>query len=348
VVNLDNIRNLLTIKKRRLQKLEEQRALLGINTPAEILIEIEDIIDEIRNLNETLGNAVTTEVENSARSLVNQRPTNTELVYERRSTKLSTHRSVVIYLPDHQMLSISHVLIHAAVRAFAGVLGIDPETVEIYGAFRGSLILSLGIPSNAVDVLIELLKHNSVKLRTLIVKVKSEGKFEQEDKYPLTVSKIIVESQAGVREGWMLKNDQFQHRLRTIVSPIAYAQNEKAKQLIEKAMSANQFVLPLNGMGLTELPREIGMLTQLRTLSLTGNKLAYLPTEFGNLRNLRSLSLRNNQFTIIPASIGELANLRQLDIRGNLITELPENLEKLISQNKEFLLQYDADILSRH
>jgi sRNA-binding carbon storage regulator CsrA len=39
----DDIRNLVTHDSRRLQKLKEKQAKFGINTPPEILIEIEDI-----------------------------------------------------------------------------------------------------------------------------------------------------------------------------------------------------------------------------------------------------------------------------------------------------------------
>jgi hypothetical protein len=45
-----SVRNQLRNWRRRLQKLEEQRSLLGTNTRPEILIEIEDIEEEIEKL----------------------------------------------------------------------------------------------------------------------------------------------------------------------------------------------------------------------------------------------------------------------------------------------------------
>ena len=45
---------------------------------------------------------------------------------------------------------------------------------------------------------------------------------------------------------------------------------------------------------LTNLPKEIGNLTQLNTLYLTHNNLTELPTEIGNLNNLKFLDLSNN------------------------------------------------------
>lgn len=43
-------RRLLIIYRRRLEKLQEKEALLGINTPPEILVEIEDLQEKIMRL----------------------------------------------------------------------------------------------------------------------------------------------------------------------------------------------------------------------------------------------------------------------------------------------------------
>ncbi len=48
--DLEHIRELLTRKSRRLQKLQQQQATYGIDTPAQILIEIEDLEGEIESL----------------------------------------------------------------------------------------------------------------------------------------------------------------------------------------------------------------------------------------------------------------------------------------------------------
>ena len=44
---IDELKNLLKINRRRLQKLEETRAYYGVATPPHILMEIEDIEDDI-------------------------------------------------------------------------------------------------------------------------------------------------------------------------------------------------------------------------------------------------------------------------------------------------------------
>ena len=50
MANKDDLRKLIIEHQRRLQKLREQKARRGIDTPAEILIEIEDIEAKIEQL----------------------------------------------------------------------------------------------------------------------------------------------------------------------------------------------------------------------------------------------------------------------------------------------------------
>jgi Leucine-rich repeat (LRR) protein len=84
---------------------------------------------------------------------------------------------------------------------------------------------------------------------------------------------------------------------------------------------------------LTALPPEIGNLTNLTTLALSGNKIAEIPAEIGNLTNLITLHLGWNQITEIPAAIGNLTNLTTLNLSSNRIAEIPAaigNLTNLI------------------
>ena len=53
--NQDHNQKLIATKQRRLQKLQEQEAMMGINTPPHISIEIEDIEEEIAQLQAELA-----------------------------------------------------------------------------------------------------------------------------------------------------------------------------------------------------------------------------------------------------------------------------------------------------
>ncbi|MCC3470985.1 MAG: leucine-rich repeat domain-containing protein [Microcoleus sp. PH2017_13_LAR_U_A] len=114
---------------------------------------------------------------------------------------------------------------------------------------------------------------------------------------------------------------------------------EELLQLIDKAADEGSTELDLAGLGLEELPPEIGKCTQLETLVLgkfdeekresLGNKLTEFPDVVLQLTNLKILSLFNNQITSIPEAIGQLLNLTQLDLRDNQITSIPEAIGQL-------------------
>ena len=81
---------------------------------------------------------------------------------------------------------------------------------------------------------------------------------------------------------------------------------------------------------LTELPKEIGNLTQLTHLDLSINKLTKLPKEIGNLTQLIELYLTNNKLTKLPKEIGNLTQLTYLDLSDNELTELPKEIGNLL------------------
>ncbi len=124
--------------------------------------------------------------------------------------------------------------------------------------------------------------------------------------------------------------------------------------LIDQAAAEGWTELDLAGKGLTELPPEIGKLTQLETLILgkwdeekneyVGNELTNLPAEIGQLSNLKILQApgnwryrhsRNespgNQITAIPDSLAQLQSLQQLNLFNNQITTIPDSLAQLQS-----------------
>ena len=81
---------------------------------------------------------------------------------------------------------------------------------------------------------------------------------------------------------------------------------------------------------LTELPKEIGNLTQLTHLDLSINKLTELPKEIGNITQLIELYLTNNKLTKLPKEIGNLTQLTYLDLSDNELTELPKEIGNLL------------------
>ena len=122
---------------------------------------------------------------------------------------------------------------------------------------------------------------------------------------------------------------------------------------IKEAAKTGQTTLDLSWNQMTELPAEIGTLTNLTRLNLSYNRLSQLPAEIGTLTNLTTLILSNNQMKELPAEIGTLTNLTTLDLDGNQMTELPAeigtltNLTRLnLSYNRLSQLPAEIDTLT--
>jgi energy-coupling factor transporter ATP-binding protein EcfA2 len=99
----------------------------------------------------------------------------------------------------------------------------------------------------------------------------------------------------------------------------------------EIGLLTNLTSLNLYNNQLTSLPESIGQLTNLKELYLNGNQLASLPESIGQLTSLTSLRLMNNKFMSVPEWISHLTNLKSLDLDGNQITSLPESIGQLIN-----------------
>ncbi|MGB3291353.1 MAG: COR domain-containing protein, partial [Phormidesmis sp.] len=113
---------------------------------------------------------------------------------------------------------------------------------------------------------------------------------------------------------------------------------EELLRLIDEAAADGRPTLDLAGENLSELPPEIGKLTNLKTLVLgrwdkkqgsLGNNLSALPDEIGLLQELRSLFLYGNQFIELPEAVAKLSKLRSLSLQDNQLTTLPDWLAEL-------------------
>ncbi|MEP6489309.1 leucine-rich repeat domain-containing protein [Microcoleus vaginatus GB2-A3] len=120
---------------------------------------------------------------------------------------------------------------------------------------------------------------------------------------------------------------------------------DEAVRRIDQAAEEKLTELDLSGLGLEELPPEIGKCTQLETLVLggkfdeekikwVGNKLTEFPDAVLQLTNLKILNLSRNQITAIPEAIGQLSNLTKLEISRNQITAIPEAIGQLSNLTK--------------
>jgi internalin A len=98
---------------------------------------------------------------------------------------------------------------------------------------------------------------------------------------------------------------------------------------IEQAAKDKVETLALVGMELTELPPEIGQLSNLTKLDLSYNSLNTLPPEIGQLSNLTVLYLSYNSLNTLPPEIGQLSNLTVLYLSYNSLNTLPPEIGQL-------------------
>ena len=90
-------------------------------------------------------------------------------------------------------------------------------------------------------------------------------------------------------------------------------------------------LLYIRGGKMRELPRELGMCTNLALLYLNGNALSTLPSELGRLRGLASIGLSNNKLNSLPDELGYLTGMQTLQLSGNLLTMLPPSFVRMSS-----------------
>lgn len=121
--------------------------------------------------------------------------------------------------------------------------------------------------------------------------------------------------------------------------------NEEVLQLIQQAVQERATVFDIGGNELTEIPSEIGLLTNLKELNLRENKLTYLPVEIGNLTGLKKLYLSGNKLTSLPSEIGQLKELERIYLSGNKLTELPAEIGQLTKLNYIYLRDNDLTSL---
>jgi len=120
--------------------------------------------------------------------------------------------------------------------------------------------------------------------------------------------------------------------------------NEEVLQIIEQAAKDKSIDLDLGGLDLTEIPPEIGKLTNLVQLNLRENKLKVLPPEIGNLIRLKKLYLSENKLTELPSEIGNLVELERIYLSKNKLTELPPEICNLT--NLTYIYLRDNDLIS--
>ena len=82
--------------------------------------------------------------------------------------------------------------------------------------------------------------------------------------------------------------------------------------------------LNLSNLGLTEIPENVFLYTNLTKLILSGNQIQNIPKDILKLRKLRTLDLSKNGISTLQSAVFKLPNLKILNLYGNKISALPK------------------------
>ena len=87
---------------------------------------------------------------------------------------------------------------------------------------------------------------------------------------------------------------------------------------------------------ITEIPKEIGWLTNLQKLYLSNNQITEIPKEIEQLTKLQELYINYNKITEI-SKILKLTSLKQLSLNYNKITKIPKEIGQLTALQELYL-----------
>ena len=77
---------------------------------------------------------------------------------------------------------------------------------------------------------------------------------------------------------------------------------------------------------ISNLPPEIGLLTQIEELDLGNNLLKSVPKELAGMKNLKRIVLTNNTFTSVPEVFHQLPSLKEIDLANTYEEDLDTSL----------------------
>lgn len=136
------------------------------------------------------------------------------------------------------------------------------------------------------------------------------------------------------------------------LSYLRVAKNRSLTELPENIGNLSDLeILEFAGTNVSILPKSIGLLSNLENITGNACQIKSIPNEIGQLRKLKSINLGYNKIKDIPSQFGNLLELEYLSLGDNDISRIPDelrNLKKLkicgLSGNK--LTYFPTEILS--
>ncbi|MBF0432442.1 MAG: hypothetical protein HQK83_14250 [Fibrobacteria bacterium] len=159
---------------------------------------------------------------------------------------------------------------------------------------------------------------------TLVSENQTEPEEQQSTKKPeedeITNENEIPEDTDNINDLESVNRILEENNLMGVMEPEKLCKTNKAGRVIQ---------LNLAGLGLSNIPKDIGKFEALESLKLGNNRLQSLPAEIGNLKSLKSLNAERNQLKTLPSHLGNLSQLQSLNISRNNLKTLPREIGML-------------------
>lgn len=115
---------------------------------------------------------------------------------------------------------------------------------------------------------------------------------------------------------------------------------EKQSSIVKTKSIKQVRKINLSGQGLTEIPAEVFLHTNLTKLVLSRNAISRIPKEIAKLKKLEVLDLTYNKLESLPAPVFKLPKLRVLAVGHNMIKKFPtqmvgSSIEELIADHNQ-------------
>ncbi|CAF4934429.1 unnamed protein product [Pieris macdunnoughi] len=189
-------------------------------------------------------------------------------------------------------------------------------------------------------------KHDSTKMlimpqmEPIIAPVDSEDEEEmRKNESPTLIGQDEQENNSSSGRVNLENNESLSHTNPPIIDEEKQEENSSQEIPCPKPClcsiegEENNLVVNCAGYSLTEFPSPID--TRTTTLNLNNNKLTEIPRDISSLKNLKILNANDNSIMELAAgSISELPELITLKLAGNRLIEYPQDLKNSISLNK--------------
>jgi DNA-directed RNA polymerase specialized sigma subunit len=155
---LAHLREMLETHMQRLYMLELKEALQGINTPAEILIELENVRKKIIQCRSKIGD------------LSQANATISEGSQPKAADRSNTGRKQVEITFNGRFDDLTPEIQRAVVRAIAGIVEIPPDQITVLTVMPGSVIVLIELPTEEANTLLNLYESGDKIIGELEIK----------------------------------------------------------------------------------------------------------------------------------------------------------------------------------